>query len=148
MEFDDTDVAQLVEDIWGGMLGLPVKMREAPAETDGGRNLSALVQLSGDWDGAVAVNCPEGLARKVAAVMFGVEAAETSEADIHDAIGEVANMTAGTVKGLVDGYCRLSLPTVTGGIQMSISMPGSRVVKATAFDCEDSSFSVVVVEKA
>ena len=148
MEFAEKDVVQLVEDIWTGMLGLPVRLRTSPAEEDGGRNLSALVQLTGEWDGAVALNCPDGLARRVAQVMFDVPLEEISEADMHDAIGEVTNMTAGNVKAFVEGYCRLSLPTVTGGVNMSISMPGSRIIAVTAFDCGDEAFSVVLVERA
>ena len=88
------------------------------------------------------------VARRVAQVMFDVPLEEISEADMHDAIGEVTNMTAGNVKAFVEGYCRLSLPTVTGGVNMSISMPGSRIIAVTAFDCGDEAFSVVLVERA
>jgi CheY-specific phosphatase CheX len=84
----------------------------------------------------------------VAAAMFGMDDGQASEADVHDAIGEIANMTAGNVKGLVSGYSRLSLPTVTEGTRLSISMPGSRVVRRAAFDCGQDSFSVIVLEKA
>lgn len=147
MEFKREDVDQVVQDIWSGMLGLSVVGHEGEIEMSGERGISALVQVTGEWEGAVAVNCSEGLGRVAATTMFGIESGEVTEADIHDAMGEIANMTAGNIKGYIEGYCRLSLPTVTGGARMSISMPGSRVVSSVAYDCSGHSFSVVLVER-
>jgi chemotaxis protein CheX len=130
------------------MLGLTMQPRSAPPEVNGDRQISAFVQLNGDWEGAVAVNCTDALAKKVAAALFDVDGAEASEVDVHDAIGEVANMTAGQVKTLVSGYCRLSLPIVTAGTELSVSMPGSRVLTRASFDCGSEAFSVIVLQKA
>ena len=149
MDISQEDIAQIVTDIWATMLALEIKVRTVPVrEVEGGRQVSASVQVTGEWEGAIAINCPEAVGRKVAAAMFGVEDGQVSEADVHDAIGEVANMAAGNVKGLVSGYSRLSLPTVTEGTRLSISMPGSRVVRRAAFDCGLDAFSVIVLEKA
>jgi chemotaxis protein CheX len=149
VDVSQEDITHIVTDIWTTMLGLEVKARTVPVrEVDGGRQVSASVQVTGEWEGAVAINCPESIGRKVAAAMFGVEEGQASEADVHDAIGEVTNMTAGNVKGLVSGYSRLSLPTVMEGTRLSISMPGSRVVRRATFDCGLDAFSVIVLEKA
>jgi chemotaxis protein CheX len=94
----------------------------------------------------VLVSCPEALAQRVAGVMFDTEAA--SDDEIRDALGEVANMTAGNVKALVESYCRLSLPMVAEGKELAISIPGSKVVAQATFDCGDDPLSVEVFEKA
>jgi CheY-specific phosphatase CheX len=115
---------------------------------NGTRHLSASVQISGGWDGTVLVSCAEGLARKVAATMFDVEESTTTDDEIRDALGEVANMTAGNVKALVESYCRLSLPMVAEGRELAISIPGSRVVAQASFDCNDAPLTIEVYEKA
>jgi chemotaxis protein CheX len=140
------DLGQIVTDIWTSMLGLPVQAREAPVQENGSRNLSASVQISGGWDGTVLVNCSEALARRVASAMFDAESA--SDDEIRDALGEIANMTAGNVKSHIEAYCRLSLPMVAEGKELLISIPGSHVVAEAAFDCDDDAFSVEVYEKA
>ena len=148
MEFSTEDLGQIVSDIWTSMLGFPVQARSEPAEMNGTRHLSASVQISGGWDGTVLVSCAEGLARKVAATMFDVEESSTTDDEIRDALGEVANMTAGNVKALVESYCRLSLPMVAEGRELAISIPGSRVVAQASFDCDDAPLTIEVYEKA
>ena len=87
-----------------------MEARGEPLDVNGTRHLSASVQISGGWEGTVLVSCPEALAQRVAGVMF--DTPEASDDEIRDALGEVANMTAGNVKALVESYCRLSLPAV------------------------------------
>jgi chemotaxis protein CheX len=140
------DIGQIVTDIWTSMLGFPVEGRSAPIEANGDRNLSASVQISGGWDGTVLVSCSEDLARRAAAAMFDAE--EASDEEMRDALGEIANMTAGNVKSHIEAYCRLSLPMVAEGKELLISIPGSTVVAEAAFDCGEDAFSVEVYEKS
>ncbi|HTG46460.1 MAG TPA: chemotaxis protein CheX [Actinomycetota bacterium] len=139
------DIGQIVTDIWTTMLGFPVASRSDPVDVNGDRNLSASVQISGGWDGTVLVSCPEQLARRAAAAMFDAE--EASDEEMRDALGEIANMTAGNVKSHIEAYCRLSLPMVAEGKELLISIPGSTVVAEAAFDCGEDAFSVEVYEK-
>ena len=146
MEFSTEALGQIVADIWTSMLGFPVEARGEPLDVNGIRHLSASVQISGGWEGTVLVSCPETLAQRVAGVMFDTETA--SDDEIRDALGEVANMTAGNVKALVESYCRLSLPMVAEGRELAISIPGSKVVAQATFDCGEDPLSVEVFEKA
>jgi chemotaxis protein CheX len=148
MEFSTEDLGQIVTDIWSSMLGFPVQARGEPVVVNGTRHLSASVQISGGWDGTVLVSCAEDLGRKVAATMFDSAEDTTSDDEIRDALGEVANMTAGNVKALVESYCRLSLPMVAEGRELAISIPGSRVIAEASFDCADEPLTVEVYEKA
>ena len=146
MEFSTEALGQIVTDIWTSMLGFPVEPRGEPIDVNGSRHLSASVQISGGWEGTVLVSCPETLAQRVAGVMFDTAAA--SDDEIRDALGEVANMTAGNVKSLVESYCRLSLPMVAEGRELAISIPGSKVVALANFDCGVDPLCVEVFEKA
>src|SRR4249919_3505553 len=140
------DLGQIVTDIWTSMLGFPVESRSDPVEVNGSRNLSASVQISGGWDGTVLVSCSEDLARRAAAAMFDAE--EASDEEMRDALGEIANMTAGNVKSHIEAYCRLSLPMVAEGKELLISIPGSHVVAEAAFDCGEDALTVEVYEKS
>jgi CheY-specific phosphatase CheX len=146
MTVSTEDLGQIVTDIWTSMLGLPVQARSTPVESNGSRDLSASVQISGGWEGTVLVSCSEDLARRAAAAMFDAE--EASDEEMRDALGEIANMTAGNVKSHIEAYCRLSLPMVAEGKELLISIPGSHVVAEAAFDCDDDALSVEVYEKA
>ncbi len=146
MELQPGDIRQIVSDIFEAMLGLPVA--DGPAEMDGTRRLTACVQISGDWEGAVVVDCTEVLARRVTGSMFGLEPDGASPEDVLDAIGEVANVAGGNVKALLGAECALSLPTVTEGVDLRMSVPGMRVVAEAGFASSDEPFRVVVLEKS
>jgi chemotaxis protein CheX len=146
VDFSDEDIQQIVSDIWSAMLGIPVE--PAPGvEIDGGRSVSGVVHINGDWEGAIAVNCPEPLARDVTAAMLGLGEDELGDEDVRDAIGEVANMTAGNVKGLLEGECRLSLPAVSEGMHLAMSVPGARVAQESGFCSGVHAFTVTVLER-
>jgi chemotaxis protein CheX len=146
MQLSHDDLRQIVGDIFGGMLGLAVTVREGAV--NGARRITGCVHLSGGWEGAVAVDCTEPLARRVAGSMLGLEAGEASPEDVRDAIGEVANVAGGNVKALLGTECALSLPTVTEGIDLRLSIPGARTIVDLGFESEGEPFRFLVLEKA
>ncbi len=148
MEIQEEDIVQIVTDIWTSMLDLDVVFKGAGGELKGDvRTLSANVQISGDWEGVLAVICSESLARRFAAAMLAMEPDELDAAEVHDAMGEIANIAGGNVKALVDGHAKLSLPVVTAGIEYEFSIPGSRVESNLAFDCNGETFTTLIVAK-
>jgi chemotaxis protein CheX len=81
-------------------------------------DISAAVSVTGSWNGHVVVETTASGSRQAAAAMLSMDAAEVSDADIADALGEIANVIGGGVKGLLPGTCALSLPHV-------VSAPGA-----------------------
>src|SRR5205809_6170657 len=147
MEFKTTDISEIVTDIWTAMLGFPVQLRTEP--TPGGPDLiSARVTITGEWDGFLVVNCPEQLSREVATAMLQVDEEQLTLGTVFDAVGEVANMTAGNVKNLIEGLCRLTTPTVTDEADLSVPDEDSEKVFEVAFDCHDQAFSVTILQAA
>ena len=147
MEFKTTDISEIVTDIWTAMLGFPVQLRTEPADGEPGL-VSARVTITGEWDGALVVNCPEHLSREVATAMLQVEDAQLTMGTVFDAVGEVANMTAGNVKNLIEGLCRLTTPMVTDEADLSVPDEDSEKVFEAAFDCRDQAFSVTILQAA
>lgn len=148
MEFKTTDISEIVTDIWTAMLGFPVQLRSEPAAADPAELISARVTITGEWDGSLVVNCPERLSREVATAMLQVNEADLTMGTVFDAVGEVANMTAGNVKNLIEGLCRLTTPTVTDENDLSVPDEDSEKVFEATFDCRDQAFSVTILQAA
>lgn len=127
-------VADIVDSIFAGTLGIPV----SPTHTSPIRALdesvfSGVVQISGAWQGAVAVRVTQGLAREAAVAMMSIPVDSLALADIQDTVGELANMTGGNIKALLPEPCFLGLPVVATGADLRMRLPGSRVRFECAF---------------
>jgi hypothetical protein len=72
----------------------------------------ASIDINGDRRAEVTLRTTQGAVRRVAAVMFGLEPMEITEADVTDALAELTNMTAGAMKSLLPGVRELGLPRV------------------------------------
>jgi chemotaxis protein CheX len=139
---DEGDVSMIVESIFAELLGLGVLPAPVPADPAGDQ-LVGLVRISGGWHGTVTVTCDQALAGRIAAAML--DRAPAGDAEVADAMGEVANMTGGNVKALLPGPSVLSLPEVAGGAVAAGPPPG-RVVSRLAFAIDSAPLVVTVIE--
>ena len=80
-------------------------------------------------------------------MMFGASEDAVSEEEVQDALGEVANMTGGSVKNTLTGRSELSLPAVTEGTDYTVTVPGSKLVSQVNFECEGEPLEVSILEK-
>jgi len=83
----------------------------------------SLVSFTGEHSGIIAVFCSKEIALKITSGMLGIEATEIDQ-DTKDAMGEVTNMIAGTVKNKIFekfGAMHLSVPIVIAGGDLTIS---------------------------
>jgi chemotaxis protein CheX len=143
----DSDLRSVFETIWSATLGLELldpagSVPPPPTET-----LCASVHLTGAWCGVVSVHISEGLARRAASAMFGLPVGELTQSELHDAIGEIANMTGGGVKALLPAPSHLSLPSVVSGASFSVSAPGGSLVNDVAFQLGGSQIRVTVIAR-
>lgn len=148
MTIDENVIHEIVGEIWGSMLELeaaPIEVCEAP---DMEREVRAAVQITGAWEGAVVFECGDSVAAAFTAAMLGLDDEKPDESDIHDVVGELANMLGGNLKAVVGAEARLSLPTVVVGAHLEVSVPGSVVQTQTAYGTDVGCFSIVVVAKA
>lgn len=141
MQYDDA-LKQVTEGVFSSMIG-PVPESVDPGTPDPDGYL-AVVRISGDWSGAVAVRGSATLAKRAASVMFGSTPEETGDAEARDAFGEIGNMIGGSVKALLPGQCALSIPCVGGGSDAATTVPGETVGRA-AFDVEGERLCVTMV---
>ena len=107
----EDDLRALVAQVWQTLLtDPPAPVADPPDESGWTR---AEVTISGDWSGTVRVSCPPSAARHLAAAMLDLEAGTAADEDeVNDAMGELANVIGGNIKGCLGGGT-LGLPTVT-----------------------------------
>ncbi|MBN1508083.1 MAG: chemotaxis protein CheX [Sedimentisphaerales bacterium] len=100
----------------------------ALAESDGNSPpiedvaLLGSITFKGRLEGCLAICCDVACARTIAANMLGMDtSAELGEADICDAIGELANMVMGAIKSKIQddvGAIEVSIPSVVRGREL------------------------------
>lgn len=100
----------------------PISLRESATPK---YPVSGVVGLSGNAVGTVVLNLSQEVALKAASVMLMAEAT-TVDADVIDAVGELANMVAGAAKAELEEYhLMVSLPNVVTGENHEIRFPSN-----------------------
>jgi len=145
----EQDIVRISSEIWASVLDMDIRH----AGRDGGmpagvRTMIGCIQITGDWEGAVTLYCPESLARRATSAMFGMPAADISDDEIQDTLGELTNMTAGNIKALLPGSCLISLPSVAEGVDYRLTVPGGRIAVRTSFECDGEPLQVTVLKRS
>lgn len=107
----ETDLHEIVDRIWFSMLGtgvhpVPVEVQAAP-DADW---IACLVEVTGQWRGAVRLACPRRLALRFACEMFALAPEAADEHDAEDVVKELINMIGGNVKAMLSEESELGLP--------------------------------------
>jgi CheY-specific phosphatase CheX len=103
MEFSENDVMQIAQIIWEATLGLTINTDCSPAMGNRPQTTGAWIQITGDWNGVVMLDCPAEVARMAASTMFGMPPAAVGPSELQDAVAEIVNMIAGNFKALLQG---------------------------------------------
>ena len=89
--------------------------------------LTAMVGLAGNYNGLVSIHIPWALAISFTSSMLGMEITEIDD-DVNDAMGEIANMVAGSFKQHLSkggSDIHLSTPSVVNGADYVVSSGNS-----------------------
>jgi chemotaxis protein CheX len=137
------DLTEIARSLFDTMLGLPFEDECPTGCSDSGTQLEAHISVSGCWSAEILVRAPEELARQIACVMFKLSDGELTDADVRDALGEVANVIGGSVKGIVDCDCDLTLPRV------DVAATGQKPCSLfRTFQCNGLPVCIAVIEQA
>ena len=138
-------LAQIVESVFLTMMDLELTSSEKPWHP-GGERLTSFVQLTGDWNGAVLIECTRRQACQFAGRILAMDPPDAVDDDVRDVLGELANMIGGNMKcGMSATGVRLSMPTVMDGTDCDLRICGSEVQDRLAFQCADGHFWVTVL---
>jgi chemotaxis protein CheX len=107
-------------------------------------DISGVIGLSGEARGSVIISFPRLTAIKVVTSFLG-EKVVSLDGDVCDAVGELANIIAGSAKkSLADFKVNISLPTVVMGEHHRIVEPKDVICMVIPFSCEAGNFDVAV----
>lgn len=109
--------------------------------------MSAVVQIIGDWVGAVALISSDRLACEIAGMMFDCAPEDTTEEDRVDALGEMGNVIAGSIKAVVCPTSLLTPPSVVRGSDISVAVLGAREQATTVLKYKSQPFRVLLLER-
>jgi len=146
MEPTFEDLIALAGQVYATVCSMPVEPlpgRDVPVDTE----VLASVQITGTWQGAIVVTCSRALADAVTAAMFGMDVGEAGQAELEDAMGEIANMIGGNIKNRMPVPSSLSLPTVAVGARLTARFPGTRVAAQALCSLPDGTVGVRVFRK-
>jgi chemotaxis protein CheX len=126
------------------MLGLDVSPSEIPWRPAGDR-LASYVQLSGDWNGAVLLECTRRQACRFAGLILATDPPKAVDDDVRDVLGELANVIGGNMKRGISTAAHLSLPTVIEGGDDDLQIFGSKARERLTFQSSEGHFSVTIL---
>lgn len=113
MEIDETMMREIVGSVLQEMFGLETGAADSMSSLVGETCIVARVIISRESEERlIEVAGPQGTAETIAEAMFEIPRGELSTEEVHDAMGEIANMIGGSVKGAHEGDSTLSIPAV------------------------------------
>ena len=138
------ELAQIVESVFGAMMGLETSECSSLWFSSGDR-LTAAVYLVGGWNGAVLLECDREQACRFAGYFLSIDPPETVDDVVRDVLGELANMIGGNLKCVLTRGIRLSMPSIVDGNDYSLRVCGAEVCERLAFRCAEGPFWVTVL---
>jgi len=144
MDIGPDAIFEISVNVWRTMFEAELTRREVESVAFGEGALSSSVSISGAWNGTVLLTCDGDTARKLAAKMFELPLDTVSDEEVRDALGEVANMCGGNVKGLAPSPSKLSLPIVVPAIDARGADPACRVLHRVGFDYDGAPIALTV----
>jgi chemotaxis protein CheX len=137
-------LTQIVQSVFITMMNIEAHLCDAPWDPTGDR-MTSVIYLTGDWNGAIILECNPGMACHFAGRILCMDAPECVDDDVRDVLGELSNMIGGNMKSGMSIGIRLSMPSVMNGRDYDLRICGSEVMERLAFQCDDGNFWVTVL---
>jgi len=137
-----------VKDVFETMIEVSFSVGKPCLKKDGipSYEVSSIIGISGEVTGSVVINLSEKTALQLASALLGEELSELDE-DCVDAIGEIANMVAGSAKnGFPVANTSLSVPTVVIG-KHEVNYPSSIPIISIPCETSEGEFGVDIALK-
>ncbi|MFZ0303191.1 MAG: chemotaxis protein CheX [Terracidiphilus sp.] len=110
-QINERHVIEATSRFWDQMLSMKLEPEAIQKQyCVGHQHLLGRIDLKGAWQGRVEIRVADSLARVATAAMLMQPIETVADADMMDAIGEVANMIAGVIKSSLPQPCEMSLP--------------------------------------
>lgn len=142
MQFFETEIIEYVEFAWS-TLDLKLTPSSEQFDEHSANAITTNIQISGQWQGIVALKIEHALAQQLAVKMFSIEKEEVTDEEINDAASEMTNIIGGNLKSILPQPNKLSLPMVDlkgTDLYFPFAEQRSKIV----FDCAGKKFMVSI----
>jgi len=136
-------LCEVVQNIWETMFSMGLETVDENFD-DRARFVTSCVQISGAWEGVVVLRSSLTLARRLTGIMLDLQ--EPQGADLCDAMGELANLTAGGVQALLPAPSELTPPVVIEGKDYTLVFPRCSIVNEVHFRLQAEALTVTLFE--
>jgi chemotaxis protein CheX len=114
-------IVEAAQEVFEIMVG--AKLTPADVGDQRRAGVTAMLGFAGAPCGVLSVRCPWDAAAAIAARMLGSTSQELSSGEVCDALGEICNMVAGSIKSRLPNAgegCMMSIPTVVRGVDYEV----------------------------
>lgn len=146
MILDSERLTGVSRDLLAVMLGFQVESCPA-APPSGGLVLKSRIRILGDSNWLLEVSCPYITASVLAARIFRLPPSELDDDILLDALGEVANIISGNLKGMLDGEYSLTLPSNEIELVREKHLPSDRSVTLSLL-CDEMPLHMILSEES
>ncbi len=142
-----SEIRGAAEEVFATMLGTPLDFAESYFDKGPTRPLDGvicLIGMAGSWTGTGTVSCSAEFACRIASGMLMTEYAVV-DAEVLDAVAEIANMILGNVKTALErslGPMGMSIPTAIFGKNFLAKSFGDETWNVVVFDCQGQRLEV------
>jgi len=142
-----TNIRDASTEVFSTMLGAELRFAEAYFDKGPSRPLDGvicLIGMAGEWTGTGTLSCSAEFACRIASQMLMAEYTVV-DADVLDAVAEIANMVLGNVKTSLErslGPMGMSIPTAIFGRNFLAKSFGDETWSVVLFDCDDQRLEV------
>lgn len=143
--------AEMLTQIVGSVFITMMNLEVLPSEimwSPSHDQLTSVVHLSGDWNGALLFECNRWEACRFAGRFLSMDPPDEVNDDVRDVLGELANMIGGNMKCAVTTGLSLSMPSVTDGSDYGLRVCGSEIHDRIGFECAEGPFWVTILADA
>lgn len=145
MELNDK-IIESAKEIFSSMIMMEIQVSdEASGEHQALQDsISGIIGLAGMRKGVLAIHLPKEVALAITGSFLGMEVTEI-DADVEDAVGELANMLGGNVKTILSERGRdieLSMPSTISGRHYDFQSNKEAERISIPFFCDFGKFSV------
>jgi len=147
MHVDEQQILSLSQQLWNDQFGLRVGPIQATNHGTNERTWSSCINISGAWQGALVLECPESIVRHAAAMLFASDGEETTTEDIEDALKELSVIVGKQMRQILPESTKLSRPSIVNDPDRKEILESLRGLTDLQLSCEGRPIRIALLER-
>jgi len=146
MRLDERQILSASKELWTSHLGLTVLPPTDAANDAQEKIWSSCVKISGSWQGAILLECPESIVRHAAVMLFASDGEGLSDDEFQDSVKELADMFGKKMRPFLPEETKISRPSIVEDREDCKALSGMQNLSELRLSCEGRLVRVVLFE--